>query len=207
MTHPVLQVVNRMAHLVLSVVVQDSVIVCPVKVPLYLQHKSTRKDRFAQPCCQAEDVKLCRAFWPRGETQIRRFRPLTRRGRRARGTWHTAGRQHSKTWTHIKHPEITWSQVPRGVFPSLSPASASMGFLCRWRSIRTGQKQWWRFPCQWGHMGHWWSCPLSGRCTGPASASPILPPPAGWPLLSKRERWRHRCNAATVVSRSKAVHA
>lgn len=36
MTHPVLQVVNRMAHLVLSVVVQDSVIVCPVKVPLYL---------------------------------------------------------------------------------------------------------------------------------------------------------------------------
>lgn len=42
MTYPVLQVVNRVAHLVLSVVVEDSVIVCPVKGSLNLQHKSTR---------------------------------------------------------------------------------------------------------------------------------------------------------------------
>lgn len=42
MTYPVLQVVNRVAHLVLSVVIQDSVGVRPVKGPLYLQHKRTR---------------------------------------------------------------------------------------------------------------------------------------------------------------------
>lgn len=42
MTYPVLQVINRTAHLVLSVVVEHSVCVCPVKGSLYLQHKSTR---------------------------------------------------------------------------------------------------------------------------------------------------------------------
>lgn len=42
MTYPVLQVVNGVARLVLSVVIQDSVGVRPVKGPLYLQHKRTR---------------------------------------------------------------------------------------------------------------------------------------------------------------------
>lgn len=69
---------------------------------------------------------------------------------------------------------------------NLSPASASMGSLCRWRSIQRGQKRWWRSRCQWGHTGRWWSCLLSERCTGPASTSPILPLPAGWLLLSAR---------------------
>lgn len=41
-TYPVLQVVNRAAHLVLGVVVQDSVDVCPIKGSLYLRRKSTR---------------------------------------------------------------------------------------------------------------------------------------------------------------------
>lgn len=42
MTYPVLQVIHRVAHLVLGVVVQDSVGVSPVKGSLYLRQKSRR---------------------------------------------------------------------------------------------------------------------------------------------------------------------
>lgn len=38
MTYLVLQVINSTARLILSIVVQDCVSVCPVKGPLYLQH-------------------------------------------------------------------------------------------------------------------------------------------------------------------------
>lgn len=79
-----------------------------------------------------------------------------------------------------------------------------MGSLGRWRSTQTGQRQWWRFLCQWGHTGRWWSCPLSGRCTGPASTSPILPLPAGWLLLSKHEGGRDRRERGKAVSRTEA---
>lgn len=76
------------------------------------------------------------------------------------------------------------------------PASASMGFLCRWRSIQTGRKRWWQSRCQWGRTGRWSSCRRWGRCTGPASASPRLPLPAGWLPLSKRmkEIWHKELN-------------
>lgn len=55
MTYPVLQVVNRVAHLVLGVVVQDGVSVRPVKGPLYLRRKRRRKDQLTQCRCRAED--------------------------------------------------------------------------------------------------------------------------------------------------------
>lgn len=38
-TYLVLQVVNSTAHLILSIVVEDCISVCPVKGSLYLQHR------------------------------------------------------------------------------------------------------------------------------------------------------------------------
>lgn len=113
---------------------------------MYLKRFSTLKKSWRL----LVSVIFWRTNWPRGERQIQKFRPLTRQGRPATGTWHTAERGRTEgsgssalfawkpsrlQWTciiclclhthahaHCKHPQITTiNQAERPV--------ASIGFL------------------------------------------------------------------------------